>query len=109
MVSESLLEDQEEAIQKAIPHVLHLHARVATEQASQVNNPFAPEWANHLERFTNIWQNVVSYHKDKEQFSITPEFGPFPYMPQEPFTQKPLSNQEGINTKMRDYLKTHLQ
>ncbi len=109
VVSESLLKDQEEAIQKVIPHVAHLHARVATEQASQVNNPFAPEWSTHLERFTNIWKDTVGYFKGKtSQFSITPEFGPFPYMPQAPFTQEPLSNQREINVKMKDYLKTQL-
>ncbi|WP_353777263.1 sugar phosphate isomerase/epimerase [Winogradskyella sp. 3972H.M.0a.05] len=109
VVSESLLQDQQEAIQKIIPHVSHLHARVATEQASQVNSPFAPEWADHLERFANIWQNTISYHSDKEQFTITPEFGPFPYMPQMPFTQEPLANQEEVNTKMRDYLIARLK
>lgn len=109
IVSESLLQDQEAAILSIIPHVAHLHARVATEQASQVNDPFAPEWAAHLKRFTSIWENTVSYHKNKSQFTITPEFGPFPYMPQAPFTQQPLSNQEAVNSKMKDYLKTHLK
>ncbi|MEZ4797830.1 MAG: sugar phosphate isomerase/epimerase [Flavobacteriaceae bacterium] len=109
VVSESLLQDQEEAIRRVIPHIAHLHARVATEQASQINNPFAPEWSEHLKRFTKIWKDTTDYLKSrKSQFSITPEFGPFPYMPQAPFTQEPLSNQREINERMKDYLKSQL-
>ena len=40
--------------------------------------------------------------------TITPEFGPFPYMPQEPFTKKPLSNQWEINLQMKNYLQQNL-
>lgn len=109
VVSESLLDDQEEAIERMIPHIAHLHARIGTEQASQVNNPFAPEWSQHLERFTTIWKDILDYKKKRrKQFTITPEFGPFPYMPQAPFTQAPLSNQRELNIKMKDYLKSQL-
>lgn len=109
VVSESLLHDQEETILATIPHIAHLHARVSTEQASQVNNPFAPEWAGHLERFTNIWDAVLRCQKNPDQLTITPEYGPFPYMPQTPFTKEPLSNQRELNIKMKDYLKMHLE
>jgi len=109
VVSESLLQDQEEAIKKVIPNIAHLHARVATEQASQVNDPFAPEWSHHLDRFTQFWKDTVAHHRSKSnRFTITPEFGPFPYMPQEPFTEKPLANQKEVNLKMKAYLKTQL-
>jgi hypothetical protein len=109
VVSESLLYDQEEAIERMIPHIAHLHARIGTEQASQVNNPFAPEWSRHLERFTTIWKDILLYKKKRrKQLTITPEFGPFPYMPQAPFTQEPLSNQRELNIKMKDYLKLQL-
>jgi hypothetical protein len=109
VVSESLLDDQEEAIERMIPHIAHLHARIGTEQASQVNNPFAPEWSLHLERFTTIWKDILLYKKKRrKQLTITPEFGPFPYMPQAPFTQEPLSNQRELNIKMKDYLKSQL-
>lgn len=110
VVSESLLQDQEEAIKQIIPQITHLHVRVATEQASQITNPFAPEWSNHLERFTEIWKSIVDYHKDSgQQSTITPEFGPFPYMPQQPFTCEPLADQQTLNIDMRNYLKTKLK
>ena len=109
VVSESLLEDQEEIIKLVVPHIAHLHARVGTEQASQVTNPFAPEWADHLDRFTKIWTDTLSFHKALDSFTVTPEFGPFPYMPQEPFTKLPLANQLELNLKMKDHLKLQLR
>jgi hypothetical protein len=50
-VSESMLEDQEDILQQIIPHVSHIHARVGFEQGPQVNNPEAPEWESHLNKF----------------------------------------------------------
>lgn len=40
--------------------------------------------------------------------TITPEFGPAPYMPLLPFTQQPLGNQWEINRKMMERLQTTL-
>lgn len=108
VVSESLLQDQEEVIEKIAPNIHHLHARIGTEQASQVNHPFAPEWNGHLDRYLDIWKKVLSHHAKKTEFTITPEFGPFPYMPQSPFNQLPLSNQKEMNIQMKEYLKTNL-
>ncbi len=108
VVSESLLQDQEEIIANIAPNIHHLHARIGTEQASQVNHPFAPEWRSHLHRYVEIWKSILSQHTNKSQFTITPEFGPFPYMPQSPFDQQPLSNQKELNIQMKEYLKTNL-
>jgi sugar phosphate isomerase/epimerase len=106
-VSESLLQDQEEIIQQIIPHVSHLHARVGHEHGPQVNDPAAPEWQHHLNRFTAWWQEIVvnKEEKDWENFTITPEHGPFPYMPQAPYSRQPLSSQWDNNV----YLKNHLK
>jgi len=108
VVSESLLEDQEETIQKIIPNIAHIHARVGTTQSSQAINPFAPEWQSTLDRFVGWWKDILNFHAEKRNISITPEFGPFPYMQQVPFTQIPMENQELLNISMRDYLKLHL-
>jgi sugar phosphate isomerase/epimerase len=104
VVSESMLEDQEEIIDKIIPNIFHLHARVGFTQAPQVNNPFAPEWEPHLDIFTTWWQKIINYHTSQSVFTITPEFGPFPYMPQTPFDQSPLANQMELNIKMKKHL-----
>ncbi|PCJ94752.1 MAG: xylose isomerase [Flavobacteriaceae bacterium] len=108
VVSESMLEDQEELITKIIPHIHHIHARVGFEQSPQVNHPFAPEWQLHLDTFTQWWQEIIDYHSSKRDMTITPEFGPYPYMPQLPFTKEPLADQHELNCKMKTQLKLNL-
>lgn len=110
-VSESLLQDQEEIIQQIIPHVSHIHARVGHEQGPQVNDPQAPEWQNHFNRFAAWWQEMVLTKEEKgwQQITITPEFGPFPYMPQAPYSKQPLSNQWDTNVYMMNTLKQILR
>lgn len=110
VVSESNLEDQKEFLVKIYPNINHIHARIGFEQSSQVNNPFAPEWNTHLERYLSWWKEIIEIQKNKNcnQITITPEFGPFPYMPEEPYTKKPLSNQWEINLEMKNYLQQNL-
>lgn len=110
-VSESLLEDQEEILDALIPHARYIHARVGFDQAAQVNHPFAPEWKDTLDRFVSWWQKIINQAKKRgeEVFYICPEFGPAPYMPALPFTQKPISDQWEINIQMMNYLKEHLK
>ena len=110
-VSESMLQDQEEIIQQIIPHVGHIHARIGHEQGPQVNDPFAPEWENHILIYEKWWQSIIDFKKEKnvQSISITPEFGPAPYMPSMPFTKAPLSNQWDINYQMMLRLKEMLK
>jgi len=110
-VSESMLEDQEEMIQQIIPHISHIHARIGFEQGPQVNDPFAPEWQNHFKQYEKWWQSIIDYKKEKGAtlMSITPEFGPAPYMPSMPYTKEPLANQWEINYKMMHQLKERLK
>ena len=106
-VSESMLEDQQLIIERILPHVSHIHARIGYEQGPQINDPQAPEWKGHLEKFLHWWQQIIALKRQAGQslFSITPEFGPVPYMPTSPYTQHPLSNQWDNNVFMKDYLK----
>lgn len=106
VVSESLLQNQQEILYKIIPHVSHIHARIGYSQGPQVNDPFAPEWANHISIFDGWWKEIISHKKEKgrSEFVITPEFGPAPYMPAMPFTLQPLGNQWEINLKMKEHL-----
>ncbi len=109
-VSESMLEDQKETIEKVLPHISHIHSRIGFEQGSQVNDPFAPEWSRHKDIFMTWWQKIVDYQRaaGKHHLTITPEFGPVPYMPTQPFSQQPLSDQWLTNNKIKDLLKTTL-
>jgi hypothetical protein len=111
VVSESLLEDQVALMEQIIPHIDHIHARVGFSQAAQVNDPMAPEWQSTLTAHTGWWQKVINHHLEtrKNILTITPEFGPAPYMPALPFTQQPIGNQWHINIAMMNYLKAHLK
>ena len=106
-VSESLLQEQDAVLQQIIPHVAHIHARIGHQQGAQVNDPFAPEWSEHFSVFKTWWRQILAFQQQKgaTQFSITPEFGPAPYMPALPFTQQPIGNQWEINRTMMQHLK----
>lgn len=106
VVSESLLEDQENLLRQIIPHIVHLHARVGSSQAPQVNNPMAPEWAETLNCYTQWWRSVIDYRTKKGDslFTVTPEFGPAPYMPTLPFSQQPIADQWACNLFMTSHL-----
>jgi sugar phosphate isomerase/epimerase len=110
-VSESMLEDQQHIIERILLHVSHIHARVGHEQGPQVSNPQAPEWQGNLYQFINWWQQIITIKKQSSQslFTITPEFGPAPYMPTAPFTQEPLSSQWDNNVFMKNHLKSLLK
>lgn len=110
-VSESMLVEQEDIINEIIPHISHIHARIGHEQGPQVNDPFAPEWQQHFSIFKSWWQQIIEHRKKNGsvQFTITPEFGPAPYMPAMPFKQQPLGNQWEINHKMMNHLKATVQ
>lgn len=102
VVSESLLEGQEDLLAEITPRVAHLHARVGSEQAPQVADPFAPEWAGHLERFSAWWRSLAQAQAraGRARFTITPECGPAPYMPALPFTRQPIGEQWALNARM---------
>ena len=110
-VSESMLADQQEILHQIMPHVAHIHARVGFEQGPQVNDPQAPEWQGHLQEFATWWQQIIAMRKlaGQSQFTITPEFGPVPYMPTAPYSQQALSNQWDTNVFMMQYLRSILQ
>lgn len=109
-VSESLLEDQEEALDRIMDRSRYIHARVGSDQSAQVNHPFAPEWRYTLERFTSWWQEIINRARvgGEKVFYMCPEFGPAPYIQAEPFTQKPVVDQWEVNVQMTHYLKERL-
>jgi hypothetical protein len=109
-VSESFLEDQEEFLHEALQRTEHIHARVGFSQSPQVNHPNAPENQYALGRHLSWWKTIVKLRKKEKRayFPITTEFGPEPYMPTEPFTNKPLADQWEVNLFMKEYLKKNL-
>ncbi|HKO80056.1 MAG TPA: hypothetical protein VJU78_06670 [Chitinophagaceae bacterium] len=110
-VAESLLEDQEEATALACRHAIHIHARVGHEEGPQVIDPRAPEWEKQVHAHLQWWDAIIA-HQQKSGASImtiTPEFGPLPYMPSVPYTRQPLASQWEINIHMMQLLKKRYQ
>jgi len=103
-VAESLLQDQPEAIDLAIKHTTHIHARVGFPQGPQVADPSLPEYAEALAFHLNCWDKVVENYKG-DILTITPEFGPIPYMPH----QLPQERQWQNNLYIMNLLKNRYQ
>lgn len=105
-VSESLLEDQGDAVAAAAQRAEHIHARVGHPEGPQVNDPRAPEWEDALNAHLAWWDAIYKARTDAgEPLSVTCEFGPDPYMPAKPYTQEPLADQWEVNVYMMNLLK----
>ncbi|MHA4808433.1 sugar phosphate isomerase/epimerase family protein [Flavitalea flava] len=106
-VAESYLEDQEEAVELAISRTAHIHARIGHTQGSQVPDPRDPLWEKALQQHLQRWDKVVARHSkiNSSDLGFTCEFGPAPYMPYIPFTNKPATDQWEVNAYMKNFLK----
>jgi len=109
-VHESLLADQDAAVQHAIEHTYHIHARVGHAEGPQVNDPRAPEWRSAVEAHVGWWQRIVDHQRalGRETMTICPEFGPPGYMPTLPFTRQPVTSLWEVNLHMKELLKARL-
>ncbi len=105
-VSESYLEDQSDAVDLAIQHSRHIHARVGYIEGPQVTDPRTPENHEALLHHLNWWDQWIG-HLQKighDRATITPEFGPHPYMAYLPNTVQPIAHQYDINLWMKQTL-----
>jgi sugar phosphate isomerase/epimerase len=102
-VAESYLDDQQEVMQLAIGRTGHLHARVGYPEGPQVPDPRAPEWQEALQAHLRWWDEIVRLRPGS--MTITPEFGPYPYTIEQPYSRQPLGNQWDINVWMMGLLK----
>ena len=105
-VSESYLEDQQEAVEKAIQQSHHIHARVGHIEGPQVYEPSAPEFAEALKAHLKIWDKYIQLklRDGAESCTITPEFGPPPYMVFANKEGSPQKEQWRLNYWMKDLL-----
>lgn len=100
-VHESLLQDQQKAIEQALSRTGHIHARVGHAEGPQVTDPRAPEWKKEVEAHFRWWDEVVNHKKENEEpLTMTAEFGPPNYMPSMPYTRQPLADLWEINAHM---------
>ncbi|HXP62767.1 MAG TPA: hypothetical protein VN829_19865 [Dongiaceae bacterium] len=93
-VAERLLEDCGPILQLAAQHCHHVHARVGYEEGPQVPDPRAPEWARHLAAHEGWWETIWASQQRRglAVSTLTPEFGPAPYLHTLPFTQTPVAD-----------------
>lgn len=109
VVHESLLNDQDEALDEVLDRSHHIHARVGHAEGPQVNDPEAPEWKIALNRHLDIWEKVIRKKwQTQDKYTITTEFGPADYMPTLPFTRLPVADQWKANVAMMKALKERL-
>jgi len=110
-VAESLLENQEETLNLAIARADHIHARVGFQEGPQIPDPRAPEWKEVVERHISWWEKILqrARNENREYFTISPEFGPYPYMTILPYTKKPIADQWEVNVYMKNMLKERFQ
>jgi sugar phosphate isomerase/epimerase len=106
-VAESLLEDQQAAVELAISHTDHLHARIGYQEGPQVIDPRAPESRAILEAHLTWWDALVKLKQQQNTatFTVTPEYGAPPYQQVLPYTVQPITSQWDINAWMKDLLK----
>lgn len=108
-VSESYLDDQAEAMDLAIARTGHIHARVGYPEGPQITDPRLEQWQPAVDRHLVWWDQVIERKKDGETMTITPEFGPYPYMMLLPDTQQPVADQWEINAYMLNLLKNRYE
>ena len=97
-VAERLLDDCAAEIQLAAKHCVHLHARVGYEEGPQVPDPRAPEYSIQLHAHEAWWDLIWKAQEEKQLpfTTLTPEFGPPPYLHTEPFSERPIASLSDI-------------
>ena len=106
-VAERVPFDASEVFATCASAVRHIHARVGHAQGPQVGDPRDPAWSLELGAHELWWDAIVAAATARgETMSITPEFGPPPYMPTIPFTGEPVADLADIVEWMRQRLRT---
>lgn len=83
----------------------HVHARIGHEKGAQVPHPGDQIWAEHVELYRRWWGiSREAATARGASFTITPEFGPPPYMNLRPFSHERDGDVVELNRWMRDKL-----
>ncbi len=110
-VHNSLLQDQQDSVNRVIERSDYIHARVGSATTPQITDPRAPDWKEAVETHLRWWERIAEHHKDSnsEFLPICSEFGPPEYMVTLPSTGKPIADQWDINCYMKEMLKERLR
>jgi len=109
-VHNSLLQDQQDSVNRVIERSDYIHARVGSATSPQITDPRSADWKEAVEVHVRWWERIAEHHKNKnsEFLPICSEFGPPDYMVTLPSTGKPIADQWAINCYMKDMLKERL-
>jgi len=109
-VHNSLLQDQQDSVNRVIERSDYIHARVGSAFSPQVTDPRAADWKEAVEAHVRWWERIAEHHKNNnsEFLPICSEFGPPGYMVTLPSTGKPIADQWDINCYMKEILKERL-
>lgn len=93
-VAERLLEDFSATLDLVARRTRHIHARVGHEHGPQVPDPRAPEWQPHLLAHETWWSHIWAAQRAAglARSTLTPEFGPPPYLWTWPHTGAPAAD-----------------
>ena len=110
-VHNSLLQDQQDSVNRVIERSDYIHARVGSATSPQITDPRAPDWKEAVETHVRWWERIAEHHKNNnsEFLPICSEFGPPEYMVTLPSTGKPIADQWDINCYMKEMLKERLR
>jgi sugar phosphate isomerase/epimerase len=110
-VHESDLSDQKETVELAVSAAWHIHARIGHSQGPEVPDPRVPEWRTWLDLSLCFWRGIADFRRDAgaDFLTVTPEFGPPPYMPTHPASGLPLADAWELNCWMADFLRRELK
>ena len=108
-VAETYLADQQAAVELALARTDHLHARVGHPQGPQVPDPRVAAWREALDVHLAWWERLARrFAGEGRVLTVTPEFGPAPYMTYHPLTGEPLADQWSVNVYMMELLRERL-
>jgi hypothetical protein len=109
-VSETLLEDQGDALEAALRRTRHTHLRVGSAQSAQVPDPAHPRWKRELDAHVGWWRRIRDHlaADGHETMTLTCEVGPPPYMPVDDATGEALSDFRAQNLWLREHVRAAL-
>lgn len=109
-VSETLLEDQDEALELALARTAHTHLRVGWAQSAQVPDPAHERWRQELDAHVSWWRRIRDHlaAAGATTMTMTCEVGPPPYAPVDPDTGAPQVDFRAQNLWLREHVRAAL-
>jgi sugar phosphate isomerase/epimerase len=102
-VHESDLLDQPQNTSAAVQAAAHIHARVGFREGPQLGCPDSPASRPWLDLHMDLWARIIAARKaeGRPYLTMTPEYGPAPYMPVEGPNDRLVADPWAVNVWMR--------